>query len=123
MSAFLSACSCLCDASVTRPEQRHRAPASALALALAWIDRPDEDAPNPPGAVEGMYVGEDTYIAVHGLCLSGDPGEVARGTESKLRLSAGAERFANSAVSDLQFSQRARSFVSLGLVSRQSQRR
>ena len=81
MSAFLSACSCLCDASVTRPEQRHRTAASAL----AWSDR-RETAPNPPGALGGMYAAEDTYLAVPCLCLylSEDPGAVARGTVSEV---------------------------------------
>jgi hypothetical protein len=82
VSAVLSACSCLCDASVDRPEQRHRTRASAL----AWIDCRDETAPNPPGAVGGLAAGEDSDSALPGLCLYlfGDPGAVARGTVSEL---------------------------------------
>lgn len=97
MSAFSSACSCLCEAAVACPEQRYRTTASAL----GEIDRLAAD------AAEAFGAGEDAYIAVPGLCLclSGrPPGKVARLAVSGLRLCPEAELFAHSVISALEFS-------------------
>ena len=74
------------------------------ATAFGESDRLADDAPNPPGAVRGLYAEEEESIADPGLflCLS-ESGEVARGTASELILSAGAALSARNAVSSVRF--------------------
>ena len=74
------------------------------ATAFGESDRLADDAPNPPGAVRGLYAEEEESIADPGLflCLF-ESGEVARGTVSELWLSVGAGLLVRNAVLSLRF--------------------